>query len=103
MVFCFIGVVKLHIEDVSQNDGKIMFGDPFQLGLFRATNKTIFEKLKIRNKTNSNTPDGLPRLRQASIYADQKSRAAKDYLDKIDTTYVKLCFQVTLFGSIQSI
>ena len=31
----FVGVVKLHIEDVSQNDGKIIFEDAFQLGLFR--------------------------------------------------------------------
>jgi hypothetical protein len=90
------GVVKLHFEDVSQNDGKIIFGEPFQLALFRTTNKNAFDKLEIRNQSNSNTPDGTQRLRQATIYTDTKCKAAREYLDKVDTTYVRLCFQVFL-------
>ena len=93
-----LGVVKLHIEDVSQNDGKIVFNGPFQLALFRTINNHVFDKLKIRNQTNFNTPDGLQRLNQVTIYTDQKCKAAKEYLDKVDTTYVKLCFQVAVFG-----
>ena len=97
-LLCLPGVVKLHIEDVSQNGGKIIFGEHFQLAIFRTTNKAVFDKLKIRNHTNANTPDGLQRLNQVTIYNDQKCKAAREYLDTVDTTYVKLCFQVTLFG-----
>jgi hypothetical protein len=91
------GVVKLKIPNLSVIQGKISFDEHLQLALFRTRAVHAWDYLEKRNETNRNTPDKIQRLSQIVIPSNKKNKDAKKRcrLD-IDTTRVKLCFQVFL-------
>jgi hypothetical protein len=98
------GVVKLHVDNLLQYGGKISFKGPLQLALFRTKAQKVWNYLETRNTTNRNTPDQQLRLTQIQIPPLQtekdKKQARKKLVEDIDTTRVKLCFQViTLMNS----
>jgi len=88
------GVVKLRVPDLSAIEGKISFDEHLQLALFRTKAKDTWDYLKKRNETNSNTPDRIQRLFKIEIPSNKKDAKARKL--EIDTTRVKLCFQVFL-------
>ena len=88
--------MKLHINNVAENGGTITFEGGLKLALFRTKAKQVWNYLRTRNETNNNkTPGGHSRLNQIQIPDNTSSKPAKKRIDdEIDTTRVKLCFQV---------
>jgi hypothetical protein len=98
------GVVKLHINNLAENQGKIIFEGGLQLALFRTKAKDVWNYLRTRNETNHHAPGGQSRLTQIKIPDNINTKAAKQRIDQdIDTTRVKLCFQVFLHQHIPGV
>jgi hypothetical protein len=99
------GVVKLHINNLSSNNGIITFEGATQLALFRTTNDNIWEYLRTRNFVNGNThattnneANFNTQIESIDIPDDITSPEAKKRLrTQINTKRVRLCFQVFLY------
>ena len=93
----FSGVVKLSIPNLADIGGRVIFDEQLQLALFRTKAKDVWDYLETRNDTNKNTPDKIPRLSEIAIPKNKKSKEARQRTRReIDTTRVRLCFQVLL-------
>ena len=89
--------MKLHIPNLANIDGKISFDEHLHLALFRTRALHAWDYLEKRNKTNASTPDKIPRLSQIAIPSNKKNKEAKKRCRlEMDTTRVKLCFQVQI-------
>lgn len=87
--------MKLKIPNLNVIEGKISFDEHLQLALFRTRAVHVWDYLEKRNETNRNTPDQIQRLSQIVIPSNKKNKDAKKRCSlEIDTTRVKLCFQV---------
>ena len=88
-------MVKLHVANLAAIGGRLKFDEQLNLALFRTKATDVWKYLETRNKTNRNPPDGIPRLFEIPIPKDKTSKEARSRLNKeIDTTLVRLCFQV---------
>ena len=85
----------MDIPNLADIGGKVTFDENLHLALFRTKALDVWNYLEIRNYSNKNTPDGSQRLCQIVIPKNKSSKEAKMRAkNEIDTTRVRLCFQV---------
>ena len=90
-----VGVIKLWVPNLAAIDGGIIrFDDKLPLALFRTKANDVCEYLKRKNEVNEGVQEDNPRLSWIPIPQDQNSKLPKAVKDAIDTTRVRLCFQV---------
>lgn len=89
------GVIKLKIFNLAAIAGTICFKDQLQLALFRARASDSWNYLQKKNLVNERTQNVQPRVTILPIPETPNSKEAKRYFKaNIDTTRVRLCFQV---------
>ena len=81
------------VEDVSENEGKIIFRDHIQLALLKTKNADIWEILGKRDYANRPTYSQSRYVAEINDIADKIDRRVRPGLYMINSR-VKLCFQV---------
>ena len=88
------GVIKLKIPDIAAIGGRISFNENLPLALFRTKGTDQWNYLNKRNEVNQNPPDKKPCLAWIPTPQNQEELKSDALKQEIDTTRVKLCFQV---------
>merc|ERR1712018_78122 len=88
------GIIKLNISNLAAIGGKICFDKNLPLSLFRAKAIDFWDYLNQKNIINKSPPDKRPHL--SWIPPPQDADEEKEMKKEIDTTRVRICFQVFL-------
>ena len=93
-IHLIIGVVKLWIPSLAAIEGGVIrFDDKLPLALFRTKANDVCEYLRKKNEVTKEVPLDNQRLSLIPIPQDQSSNY-KFPKAVVDTTRVRLCFQV---------
>ena len=93
IIILAIGIIKLKIPDLASVGGRICFDERLPLALFRTKACDVWKYLEQKNKANQDTLNKIPRLSAIEIPKNPKE-AKKRCKTEMDTTRVRLCFQV---------
>ena len=88
-------MIKLWVPNLAAIEGGVLrFDDKLPLALFRTKANDVCEYLNKKNEVNQGVLVDDQRLSFIPIPLDQNSKLPKAVKDAVDTTRVRLCFQV---------